>query len=128
MTQSAAAAPSNETKAMLRRLASNDDRWLRAVMAPAPEHLTGAAPPWQPLDRRTRVLVRLAALLAVGAPTTSLRWAVDLASTAGVGDDVMLDTLLAAAPVTGSAALVSSAPRLALALGLDVAPERPDLL
>jgi hypothetical protein len=78
------------------------------------------------LDRRTRDLVRLAALLAVGASSTSLRWAVELASTTGVPDSAVLDALVATAGATGSTQAVSSAPRLGLALGFDFALERWD--
>ena len=66
------------------------------------------------------MLIRLAALLAVGACTNSLRWAVELAAAAGADDDAIVGALLAGAAVAGSAQVVSSAPRLALALGFDV--------
>ena len=74
----------------------------------------------QPLDRRTRTLVRLAALLALGAPTTSVQWAAELASTNGADVDAIAAVLLASARAAGSAQVVESAPRLALALGFDV--------
>jgi alkylhydroperoxidase/carboxymuconolactone decarboxylase family protein YurZ len=88
-------------------------------MSPTPEFdgdyaLTGPA-----LDRRTRVLVRLAALIAVGASTETLRWAVELASTSGADDDALAAVLLATGSAAGSAQLVETAPRLALALGLE---------
>ena len=66
------------------------------------------------------MLVRLAALLALGAPTTSLRWAVELATTAGADDDAVVAVLLRTAPVAGAAEVVAAASRLALALGFDV--------
>jgi 4-carboxymuconolactone decarboxylase len=72
------------------------------------------------LDRETRALVQLSALLAVGAATVSLRWAVDVASAAGVDDAALVRVLLAGAGAVGAAQTVSNAPRLALALGLDV--------
>ena len=65
------------------------------------------------------MLVRLAALLVLDASTDSLRWAVDLASSSGIDDDAVVAVLLAAGPAAGSAQLVASAPRLALALGLE---------
>ena len=109
----------SEAEDLLRRLAANDERSLRAILAPTAEF---AADPQlrSALDRRTRVLVRLAALLAVGACTTSLRWAVDLAATAGADDVAIVGALLSSAAAAGSAQVVSSAPRLALALGFDL--------
>jgi hypothetical protein len=71
------------------------------------------------LDRRTRMLVRLGALLAVDAATSSLRWAVELASTSGAGDDAMAAVLVSAGGTAGSAQLVASASRLAQALDLE---------
>jgi hypothetical protein len=42
------------------------------------------------LDRQTRALVQLSALLAVDAATTTLRWAAEVASSRGA-DDAALD-------------------------------------
>jgi alkylhydroperoxidase/carboxymuconolactone decarboxylase family protein YurZ len=98
---------------LLRRLAAGDESSLRAVLS--------AAPPADPaLDRPTRALVQLAALLAVDAGTSSLRWAVEIASAAGVDDAALVRVLLTAASTTGTAQAVASAPRLALALDVDV--------
>jgi 4-carboxymuconolactone decarboxylase len=115
----------SESHDLLRRLASNDERSLRTVMAPTPEFELGYALTEPALDRRTRVLVRLAALIAVGACTESLRWAVELASTSGADDDAVAAVLLTTGYATGSAQLVASAPQLALALGIDTRPESP---
>jgi alkylhydroperoxidase/carboxymuconolactone decarboxylase family protein YurZ len=108
----------SEPGALLRRLTASDEQCLEAVLSPCPRHAgdhLGTA-----LDRRTTALIRLAALLAVGAPTESLRWAVDLASTTGAPDDMLIDVLLTVAPAAGAAQLVAAAPRLGLALDLDV--------
>jgi 4-carboxymuconolactone decarboxylase len=106
----------DEPEQLLRRLAASDERSLRAILSSA--RGTGTA-----LDRETRALVQLSALLAVGAATVSLRWAVEVASTAGVDDARLVGVLLAVASAVGAAQTVSNAPRLALALGLDVAPD-----
>ena len=110
----------SDTRDLLGRLAANDEGSLRAVLAPTPECGDDDAPTALALDRRTRGLVRLAALIAVDACTASLRWAVELASTTGADDEAVLGALLAAASPAGSAQVVSSAPRLALALGFDL--------
>ena len=110
----------SDARELLRSLARSDERSVRAVLTPNPEFGRDRAAVLEALDRRTRVLVRIAALLAIDAPTTSLRWAVELASSMGVDDDAVIEALAAAASAAGSAQLVASAPRLALALGFDV--------
>lgn len=119
----------SEARTLLRRLASHDERSLRAAMAPTPEPGADIETSEPFLDRRTRVLVRLAALIAVGACVESLRWAVELASASGSDDDAMTAVLVATGPAAGSAQLVASAPRLAEALGFELrAGGRADLL
>jgi 4-carboxymuconolactone decarboxylase len=110
----------SDPEQVLRRLASGDEGFLTSVMAPTPEFGLPDPAAGEPLDRRTRTLVRLAALLALGAPTTSVRWAAEAASTNGADDEAIAAVLLASARAAGSAQVVESAPRLALALGLDV--------
>jgi alkylhydroperoxidase family enzyme len=101
------------TKELLRRLAASDERSIRDV-------LTGRRCPYGGLDRVARALVQLAAMLAVDAPTTSVRWAVDVASGAGADDAALLRVLVSAASASGAAQTVASAPRLALAVGVDL--------
>lgn len=109
-----------EPHQLLRRLAAGDERLLGGMMAPTPEFGTHDPIPGQGLDRQTRMLVRLVALLAVGAPVTSLQWAVERAAAAGAGVGTLTGVMLAAAPEAGVARLVECAPRLALALGFDI--------
>jgi hypothetical protein len=101
------------TKELLRALAQNDERRIRDVLA-------GSCPYGASLDRAALALVRLAAMLAVDASTTSVRWAADVAGCAGVDDATLVDVLLLVASATGAAQTVASAPRLALAVGVDV--------
>ena len=115
----------SEARELLRRLAAGDERSLRTAMAPTPEFDSDYALTKPALDRRTRVLVRLAALIAVGACTESLRWAVELASTTGADDDALAAVLVATGLAAGSAQIVESAPRLALALGFDDGAAEP---
>lgn len=107
------------SEALLRRLAEGDENSLRQVLTPPPG-VRGALADDDGLDTRTATLVRLGALLAVDASTTSLRWAVERASCTGADDDAIVGVLLTAAPAAGAAQLVASAPRLALALGFDM--------
>jgi alkylhydroperoxidase/carboxymuconolactone decarboxylase family protein YurZ len=109
----------SESEDLLRRLAKGDERSLQAVLSLRPELEDAQEPIGSALDRRSRVLVRLGALAVIGASTTSLRWAVDLAATSGVDEQAILGALLAAASAAGSAQVVSSASNLAVALGFD---------
>jgi alkylhydroperoxidase/carboxymuconolactone decarboxylase family protein YurZ len=110
----------SEPQRVLELLAAADERLLETVMAPAPEGASIRGPDVEPLDRRTRLLVTLAALIAAGAPTAALQWVVELASAAGAGVDTLTGVLLSCAPAVGTAGVVESAPRLALALGFDL--------
>jgi alkylhydroperoxidase/carboxymuconolactone decarboxylase family protein YurZ len=102
----------------LRRLALNDERYLRSALAdPAVS---------SDLDAKTQALIRLGALLSIGASTVSLRWTVELAAAAGASDDEIVGVLLAIAPAVGHARVVGVAPHLGLALGYDFElDERP---
>jgi hypothetical protein len=101
------------TEDLLRKLAASDERSLRKVLEPS--HRSAPA-----LDRDIHALVQLSALLAAGAVTTSLRWAVDAASVVGVDDITVVQVLIAIAPLAGTIETAVSAPRLALALDVDL--------
>ena len=101
------------TVELLRRLAAGDEPSLRIILSEGRDQ-PGA------LDRVTRALVQLSALLAANAGTTSLRWAVDRAASAGVDDAALVQVLLTSAYAIGFAQTVASAPRLALALDIDI--------
>ena len=101
----------------LRRLALSDERSLRSALAD-PGSTTGD------LDVKTQSLIRLGALLSVGAATVSLRRTVEVAAAAGASDEEMVGVLLAVAPAVGHARVVGVAPHLALALGYDVNDDR----
>lgn len=117
---------------MLRRLGANDEGTVRMVLALRPEagdpgFDTGLTP-------RVRMLVRLAALVALDASTTCLRWAVELAACAGADDDEIVGVLLSVGPEVGLPRVISSAPRLAQAIGYEIGtdleaqiPNRPAL-
>src|SRR5947209_1717631 len=62
-----------QPRELLALLAESDEQTLRAVLAPTPE-FTENPGAIAALERRTRVLVRLAALIALNASTTTLRW------------------------------------------------------
>ena len=120
MRRREAAAGDNGTRAMddykehLRRLAVHDDALVDAIAIEASSLAASV------LDERTTSLVRIAAIVAVDAALASFQHAVAHALAVGATRDEVVATLEAVTPVTGAARVVSSAPKLALALGYDV--------
>jgi alkylhydroperoxidase/carboxymuconolactone decarboxylase family protein YurZ len=74
----------------------------------------------QPLDARTDSLLQIAALIALNAPKSSYRAAVDTAFSTGVRLEELLALLVSLAGAVGSARVVAAAPKIALAAGYDV--------
>lgn len=72
------------------------------------------------VDARTDALLRIAALVAVDAPTSSYRSAVAAAQRAGARLEDLFAVLVAIGDDVGSARVMSAAPRIALAAGYDV--------
>jgi alkylhydroperoxidase/carboxymuconolactone decarboxylase family protein YurZ len=104
-------------------LAAGDDGLLRSVLVLAPAETVPPIATNQALPPVTATLVHLAALLAVGGSTTSLRWAVEMAVRAGAQDEEIVEVLATVAAAVGSARVVAAAPRLALAIGYDIEVE-----
>lgn len=114
-----AAAPSvaavDPAEDLLRRLALNDEKALGRVLT-----RRVGADRHSELGAKLELLVRLAALLAVGAATPSLREAAEQAFAAGATRDELVDVLVSVGPTIGLASLVASAERLATAIGYDM--------
>jgi 4-carboxymuconolactone decarboxylase len=102
---------------LLRRFALNDEKTVGAAVGGR----TAALDAGHALDAKTAALVRLAALLSVGAATTSCRVGVETARANGATDEEIVGVLVAVAPAVGAARVVGAAPRLALAIDYDVA-------
>ncbi len=105
----------DEVERLLRLLALNDEASIEMVLASSGPHETPAA-----LRPKVELLVRLGALLALGASTTSLRATVQSARAAGASEAEIVGVLVSVAPAVGLARVVSSAPRLASAIGYDL--------
>jgi alkylhydroperoxidase/carboxymuconolactone decarboxylase family protein YurZ len=105
----------DDVERLLRRLAINDEESVGMVLSNGGELAGGAA-----LRPKVDLLVRLGALLALGAATSSLRTTVDRALDAGATEAEIVGVLIAVAPAVGLVRVVSSAPRLALAIGYDL--------
>lgn len=105
----------DEVERLLRRLALNDEESVGMVLAGGVDPASVAV-----LRPKVHLLVRLGALLAVGAATSSLRATVDRAIEAGATEAEIVGVLVSVAPAVGLAQVVSTAPRLALAIGYDI--------
>ena len=104
-----------ELERFLRRLALNDEESIEKVLADDSRVQASEV-----LDRKVDLLVRLGALLSLGAATPSLRASVAHARNAGANESEIVEVLVAVAPAIGLARVVSEAPRLAIALGYDI--------
>jgi 4-carboxymuconolactone decarboxylase len=105
----------NRVEDALRRLALNDEQSIRLALDTGSLSLATSR-----LDPKTHALTRLAALLSVGAPSTSCRWSVEQAQESGATEEEIVGVLWAIAPAIGLARVVAAAPTLALAIGYDV--------
>lgn len=108
----------DDVERLLRLLALNDERSVGTVLAGAPDAFGAGV-----LAPKVDLLVRLGALLALGASTASLQGAVDRAARTGATEAEMVGVLVAVAPAVGLARVVSAAPRLAVAIGYDIEAE-----
>ena len=99
-------------------MALNDEQSVGMVLA------SGTVPETDPvLVPKVDLLVRLGALVAVGAATASLRRTVQMALAAGATETEIVGVLVAVAPTVGLARVVATAPRLASAIGYDTITE-----
>ena len=106
----------------LRRLALGDQRLVAEILgADARNDASGT------LEPRTTALVRLSALMASGASVPSYSDGASYGLACGASVEDLVDTLVAIAPIVGSAMLVDAAPKLALALGYDIDVELEEL-
>ena len=105
-----------EYKVTLRKLAVRDDRFIDALLSEEHANATLAG-----MDPRSHALVRIGALIALDAGPPSYMSAVERGLEAGASYDEIVGTLIAVIPIVGIARVVSAAPKLALALGYDVA-------
>lgn len=99
----------------LRRLALHDEEFIESVLAMRLKDDGGGG-----LDPKARALVRLGALLALGAAPVSYHWNVGAALDAGATPEDILGTLVAVAPISGIARVVLATPDVALSLGYDI--------
>jgi 4-carboxymuconolactone decarboxylase len=102
----------------LRRLALHDEDVVESVLAVSLNpHTRDEACRLTP---KTQALVRLAALLALGAAPVSYQWNVGAALDAGATVEEILGTMIAVAPISGITRVVQAAPDVALPIGYDL--------
>jgi 4-carboxymuconolactone decarboxylase len=99
----------------LRRLALHDEEFIESVLAMRLKSGGGRG-----LDPKTHALVRLGALLALGAAPVSYHWTVAAALDVGATPDEILGTLVAVAPISGIARVVLATPEVAISMGYDL--------
>lgn len=99
----------------LRSLARNDAPFIRAEVAGEPSPSDGAK-----LDRKTRAIARLAALVALDAPDAAYARSVREAIDVGTEPRELVELLISLAPTVGVARIVGAAPRIAAAIGYHI--------
>jgi 4-carboxymuconolactone decarboxylase len=105
----------------LTKLAIADDAYYEKLLARESANVSESQ-----LDQKTHALVRLGALVAVGATSPGYMWTVEAARRYGASNDEIVGCLIAALPAVGVANVVAAAPKLALALGYDVSAALED--
>jgi 4-carboxymuconolactone decarboxylase len=103
----------------LRRLALHDEDGIRTVLAMSLERDLGGDQACR-LTPKAHALVRLAAMLALGAAPVSYQWGVGAALDAGATTEEIIGTLIAVAPISGIARVVQATPDVALPIGYDL--------
>jgi 4-carboxymuconolactone decarboxylase len=99
----------------LRRLVLYDEGCIQSMLG---IHLSDNEAPG--LDPKTLALVRLGGLVAMGAAPTSYHWAAAAALDAGASAEEVVGTLIAVAPISGLARVISATSEVALAIGYDI--------
>jgi 4-carboxymuconolactone decarboxylase len=99
----------------MRRLALHDEDCIETMLAMHLKDDQAAG-----LDPKTQALVRLAALVALGAAPVSFQWSVGVAMDAGATADDIVGILIAVAPISGLARVILATPDVALPIGYDI--------
>jgi 4-carboxymuconolactone decarboxylase len=106
----------------LRDLTIRSDAFVQSVLSSDEANLAVSK-----LEPKTHALVRLGAMIAMGAGDTSYRQVVDAAHEAGATTDEIVGALIAVISATGVPRVVAAAPSIALALGYDVGSALEDV-
>jgi 4-carboxymuconolactone decarboxylase len=104
---------------LLRRLALHDEDVIESVLAMSLHGDLGDDEACR-LSSKAHALVRLAAVLALGAAPVSYQWTVGAALDAGATAEEIIGTMIAVAPISGIARVVQATPDVALPIGYDL--------
>lgn len=104
-----------DTATTLRGLAALDLPLLESLVGAHMENAEESG-----LPHREYALIKIAALVALGAPRASYAWQVAFARESGVDDDDLIGVLIGLAPTVGMAKTISGASEIAYALGFDL--------
>jgi 4-carboxymuconolactone decarboxylase len=99
----------------LRRLVLHDEHCIKSMLGIDLNNNEAAG-----LNLKTQALVRLGGLVAMGAAPGSYHWAADAALDAGATAEDVVGALIAVAPISGLARVISATPEVALAVGYDL--------
>ena len=106
-----------ETADTLRGLSAGEPTVVEGLLGLLLENLEDSG-----LDRRVHGLVRLAALIALGAPRAAYAGQVGFARGAGATPEEVLGVLVAVGPLVGMPRVLAAAPELMAALGVPGGP------
>jgi 4-carboxymuconolactone decarboxylase len=99
----------------LRRLVLHDERCIQSMLGIHLNNNEAAG-----LEPKTQALVRLGGLVTMGGAPTSYHWAAAAALDAGASAEDVVGALVAVAPISGLARVISAIPEVALAIGYDI--------
>lgn len=99
----------------LRKLAIHDDAYIGSVLARGLRDTVSSG-----LDAKTQAMVRIGALVAVGAAPTAYMCSIEAALEAGATEQDIVGVLAGLLPTVGPDRVAAAAPGLGLALGYDV--------
>jgi alkylhydroperoxidase/carboxymuconolactone decarboxylase family protein YurZ len=105
---------------VIRGLAQGDTLMLESVVGLRFRNLQSSG-----LDPRSHAMIKLAALIALHAPTASYAWQVNSALEQGVSADDLVGLLIAIAPQVGGPRIIAAAGEIATALGLPLNDRLP---
>ena len=103
----------------LRRLALHDEDFIESLLAMNLHGDSGYDDACR-LSPKSHALVRLAAMVALGAAPVSYQWTVGAALDAGATATEIIGTMIAVAPISGLARVVQATPDVALPIGYDL--------
>jgi alkylhydroperoxidase/carboxymuconolactone decarboxylase family protein YurZ len=99
----------------LRRLVLHDEGCIQSMLGIHLNNNEAAG-----LEPKTQALIRLGGLVAIGAAPGSFHWAAEAALDAGATAEDVVGALVAVAPISGLARVISATPEVALAIGYDI--------